>query len=156
MENEARLTFIVFIRLWTFSSSRTGGNGLMMTSIGTLWTSSMLLEWIDLLSFLSPVASDRVDIIDSSTQESLIFTRVTGPRKKRNIKRLIVMLLWTSLHFRVTCCWRRVSILIGSPSCQSTFPGNKVHLKHRLLRHRRTNVCVVTTKSKQTTSRLRM
>lgn len=51
--NICDFTLIVSMRLWTFSSSSTGGNGLMRTWRGTLWTSSMESEWIDLLSLPS-------------------------------------------------------------------------------------------------------
>lgn len=50
-------TLIVSMRLWTFCSSSSGGNGLMMTCTGTLWTSSMESEWMDLL--LSPSVTPR-------------------------------------------------------------------------------------------------
>lgn len=119
---------MVFIRLWTFSSSRTGGIGLMMTCIGTLWTSSTLPEWIDLLScFLSPVAPDWVDIIEVCPRDrTLIFTRVTGSRKNTNIKPDVDRKEFTSVSLGRE---RRAQLSIGSPSCQSKVPGNEVHLQ---------------------------
>lgn len=77
------------IRLWTFSSSRTGGIGLMMTCIGTWWTSLIPSEWIDLLSLFSPSAEpDRVDIIDLFLRKNP--TGVTRTRHDPNIYRLPV------------------------------------------------------------------
>lgn len=103
---ETHITLIVFIRLWTLSSSRTEGIGLVMTSIGTLWTSSILSEWIDLLSLLLHksllVPVDIVDLFlwDKTSDLSGHWVennkRNISPNKRR---------------------WRRVSLLPGYLAC---------------------------------------
>lgn len=115
------VTFIVSIRLWTFSSSSTGGKGRMMMFRGTLWTSPILLEWIDLLASLLVV-----QLVPNSQAvfDMFLFKRIpdfnTTTRRwtKRNICGNISFLLtsWNFCldNFRLLNC-----NMIGCSDCQS-------------------------------------
>lgn len=79
---------MLVMRLWTFCSSKTGGMGRMITSIGMLWTSWILSEWIERFS-LRKLPMFRLKIVNGFTLEVRMCFRKT-PFRVWNITRKVL------------------------------------------------------------------
>lgn len=112
------LTFMLVMRLWTFCSSKTGGMGRMITSIGMLWTSWMLSEWIERFSLLK-LLMFRLKIPSGFTLAVPMCFRET-PLRVWNINRKSFDK--TAGKYFVCACAHDLSICSFSPSCSISSP----------------------------------